>query len=151
MLPSPRLDTRSCNDLILAWKSFLFFFKALARAATAVENNIHVVATGKVGMFCQKKKELYVVMMFCQEKYMFCQETNESYVVRKKYRLPGNVVRKKNNGVGKNIKLTSLQASLAIVLLLHPPCIFRCDRSDMHLVVALSVFFVLHFQSKFRP
>jgi hypothetical protein len=75
--------------LILAWKSFLFFFKALARAATAVENNIHVVATGKIGMFCQEKKELYVVMMFCQEKYMFCQETNESYVVRKKYRLPG--------------------------------------------------------------
>jgi len=46
----------------------LFFFKALARAATAVENNIHVVATGKIGMICQEKKELYVVMMFCQEK-----------------------------------------------------------------------------------
>jgi hypothetical protein len=36
----------------------LFFFKALARAATAVENNIHVVATGKIGMFCQEKKRI---------------------------------------------------------------------------------------------
>jgi len=64
--------------LILAWKSFLFFFKALARASTAVENNNVVVATGKIGMICQEKKELYVVMMFCQVQYIFCQETNES-------------------------------------------------------------------------